>query len=136
MVAPPVCIEGVVVNAEGGSPLKINRGVLPHDIQEQDINIKCDSHVLTEFQNLDVVAFWLSYLAVYPQVALEAAKLFVQYSSTSDEDEGGLQVLVMADCILHFCLNVDEVLPRIFKTEVYAIEEDMNSMAINGILSL
>lgn len=63
-------------------PFKIDVDILPDHIQEQAIDIKCDSQAKAEFQNMGVEDFWLSYLPVYPQVALEAAKLLVQFSST------------------------------------------------------
>lgn len=63
-------------------PLKIDVDILPDHIQEQWIDLKCDSQANAEFPNLDVEDFWLSYFPVYPQVALEAAKLLVQFSST------------------------------------------------------
>ena len=63
-------------------PFKIEVDMLPDSLQEQAIDLKCDSQAKAEFPNMTVEDFWLSYFPVYPQVATEAARLLVQFSST------------------------------------------------------
>lgn len=63
-------------------PFQINVDLLPDHIQEQTIDLQCDSKAKVDFPNMDLEDFWLQYLPVYPEVAMEAAKLLVQFSST------------------------------------------------------
>jgi len=63
-------------------PFKIDVNILPDYLQEQTINLKNDSHAKEDFSNKTVKDFWLCYLSVYPEIANEAAKLLVQFSST------------------------------------------------------
>lgn len=64
------------------NPFQIDVDILPDHIQEQTIDLQCDSKAKVDFQNMDPEDFWLQYLPVYPEVAMEAAKLLVQFSST------------------------------------------------------
>lgn len=63
-------------------PFSIEVVVLPDSLQEQAIDMQCDSQAKEEFPNKTIEDFWLRYLPVYPQVALEAVKLLVQFSWT------------------------------------------------------
>lgn len=63
-------------------PFQINVDILPDHIQEQTIDLQNDSKAKVDFPNMDLEDFWLLYLPVYPEVAREAAKLLVQFSST------------------------------------------------------
>ncbi|XP_072377904.1 protein FAM200A-like [Diabrotica undecimpunctata] len=56
--------------------------ILPVNLQEQAIYLKCDSQAKADFANMDLEEFWLTYFPVYPEVTLVSAKLLVQFSST------------------------------------------------------
>jgi len=56
--------------------------ILPDYLQEQTIDLKNGSQAKEDFKNKTVEDFWLCYLSIYPEVANEAAKLLVQFSST------------------------------------------------------
>lgn len=63
-------------------PFKIDVDILPDYLQEQTIDLKNDSQAKEDFKNKTVEDFWLCYLSINPEVANEAAKLLVQFSST------------------------------------------------------
>ncbi|KAK9681368.1 hypothetical protein QE152_g38357 [Popillia japonica] len=54
-------------------PFQINVDILPDHIQEQTIDLQCDSTSKVDFPNMDFEDFWLLYLLIYPEVAMEAA---------------------------------------------------------------
>jgi hypothetical protein len=56
--------------------------ILPDYLLEQTIDLKTNSQAKEDFSNKNVEDFWLCYLSVYPEVANEATKLLVQFSST------------------------------------------------------
>ncbi|XP_072376760.1 protein FAM200A-like [Diabrotica undecimpunctata] len=51
-------------------------------LQEQAIDLKCNSQAKSDFANMDLEEFCLIYFPVYPEVALVSAMLLVQFSST------------------------------------------------------
>ncbi|XP_072378006.1 zinc finger BED domain-containing protein 5-like [Diabrotica undecimpunctata] len=63
-------------------PFHIEVDILPVNLQEQEIDLKCDSQARADFANKDLEEFWLTHFPVYPEVALVSAKLLVQFSST------------------------------------------------------
>ncbi|KAL7635350.1 UNVERIFIED_CONTAM: hypothetical protein RMT77_014417 [Armadillidium vulgare] len=63
-------------------PFNIDLDILPAYLQEQTIELKYDTQARVEFRNMAIDDFWMSYLPMYPQVAMEVARLLVQFSST------------------------------------------------------
>ncbi|XP_072390800.1 protein FAM200C-like [Diabrotica undecimpunctata] len=63
-------------------PFHIEVDILPVNLQEQAIDLNCDSQTKADFANMDLEEFWLTYFPVYPEVALVSAKLLVQFPST------------------------------------------------------
>lgn len=63
-------------------PFHIEVDILPDYLQEQVIDLKCDSQAKADFANMDLEEFWLTYFSVYPEVALETTRLLIQFSST------------------------------------------------------
>lgn len=66
-------------------PFHVDIDKLPELLQEQALEIKNDSAAKYDFENLlhlDKSLFWAKYLKVYPNIAEEALKLFLPFSST------------------------------------------------------
>lgn len=64
------------------SPFTIDVHALPDEIQEDAIELKCDSSAKEQFQQMGLEEFWASFLPIYPRVAKEALKVLIQFSST------------------------------------------------------
>ena len=51
-------------------------------IQEESLDIKCNSSAKDNFNRLSLEEFWLKYLAMYHNVSLLALRVIVRFSST------------------------------------------------------
>lgn len=55
---------------------------IPKSMQEEIIELKCNSFAKDDFKSMDLETFWLKYYKVYPMAGNEAIKLLMQFSST------------------------------------------------------
>lgn len=55
---------------------------IPDKIQEELIELKCNSYAKQDFEPMEADAFWLKYYKVYPLIGTEALTLLIQFSST------------------------------------------------------
>src|SRR5258705_4214249 len=64
------------------NPFNVNIDSLAESLQEEAIELKCDSKAKDEFQTMNLDEFWVNYLHVYPNVARQALRTLVPFSST------------------------------------------------------
>lgn len=64
------------------SPFNVEVDLLPSQLQEEVIDLKCNSTAKNKFGTGSLEEFWVEYLPVYPAVSREALNILVQFSST------------------------------------------------------
>lgn len=64
------------------NPFIVDVMSLPETIQEEAIELKCDSCAKNDFESLRLQEFWLKYKEIYPNAATCSLKLLIQFSST------------------------------------------------------
>ncbi|XP_063872067.1 LOW QUALITY PROTEIN: protein FAM200C-like [Scylla paramamosain] len=56
--------------------------LLLESLQEEAINLKCDSSAKRDFETMKLEEFWVKYLPMYPKVGEEALRVILPFSST------------------------------------------------------
>lgn len=64
------------------NPFNTSVDKIPEMLQEEFIELKSDSCAEFDFKSIEIEPFWLKYSKAYPNVASEALKLLIQFSST------------------------------------------------------
>ena len=64
------------------NPFHIDVELIPETLQEEAIDLKCDSCAKINFEAMSLEDFWVKYYPIYPKVGEEALRLMVPFSST------------------------------------------------------
>ena len=64
------------------NPFHIDVEMIPETLQEEAIDLKCDSCAKTNFEAMSFEFFWVKYHPIYREVGEEALRLMVPFSST------------------------------------------------------
>ncbi|XP_068207495.1 protein FAM200C-like [Palaemon carinicauda] len=56
--------------------------LLLESLQEEAVDLKCDSSVKRDFETIKLEEFWVKYLPMYPKVGEEALRVILPFSST------------------------------------------------------
>ncbi|XP_045121815.1 zinc finger BED domain-containing protein 5-like [Portunus trituberculatus] len=64
------------------NPFNTDVELLLDSLQEEAIDLKCDSSAKRDFETMKLEEFWLKYLPMYPKVGEEALRVILPFSST------------------------------------------------------
>ncbi|XP_068240086.1 protein FAM200C-like [Palaemon carinicauda] len=64
------------------NPFNTDVELLLESLQEEAINLKCDSSTKRDFETMKLEEFWVKYLPMYPKVGEEALCVILPFSST------------------------------------------------------
>lgn len=64
------------------NPFIIDIDTLNESLQEEAIELKNDTKAKDEFKVMDIQEFWVNYLQIYPNVATQALRIIMPFSST------------------------------------------------------
>lgn len=64
------------------NPFNVDIDSVEESLQEEAIELKCDTKAKDEFQAMNLDEFWVRYLHIYPKIALKALRIIVPFCST------------------------------------------------------
>lgn len=64
------------------NPFNTDVELLLESLQEEAIDLKCDSSAKRDFETMKLEEFWVKYLPMYPKVGEEALRVILPFSST------------------------------------------------------
>ena len=64
------------------NPFRLNEDILPDDLQEEFVEMKCNSVAKDDFEAMSLTDFWTKYVHIYKSVGSVALRTFLPFSST------------------------------------------------------
>jgi hypothetical protein len=64
------------------NPFRLNEDILPDDLQEEFLEMKCNSTAKDDFESMPLNDFWVKYVGVYNNVGNVALRILTPFSAT------------------------------------------------------
>ena len=64
------------------NPFRLNEEILPDNLQEEFLELKCNSNARNDFEAMTLTEFWAKYVHIYKSVGAVAIRTLLPFSST------------------------------------------------------